>query len=43
VPLRAGKMQLQYEGVVEEHRAVREPLRVFDISHMGVLTSKAMG
>ncbi|MFS8911838.1 glycine cleavage system aminomethyltransferase GcvT, partial [Synechococcus sp. H60.3] len=29
------EMPLQYQGVVAEHRAVRERAGVFDISHMG--------
>ncbi len=29
------EMPLQYQGVVAEHRAVRERVGVFDISHMG--------
>jgi aminomethyltransferase len=31
-------MPLQYEGVVAEHRAVRERAGVFDVSHLGKLT-----
>lgn len=30
-------MPIQYEGIVTEHRAVRESAGVFDISHMGEL------
>ncbi|MFN2525965.1 MAG: glycine cleavage system aminomethyltransferase GcvT [Actinomycetota bacterium] len=30
-------MPLQYEGVVAEHRAVRERVGVFDVSHLGKL------
>jgi aminomethyltransferase len=29
------EMPLQYEGIVAEHRAVREACGVFDVSHMG--------
>ena len=28
-------MPLQYSGIVEEHRCVRETAGVFDLSHMG--------
>lgn len=28
-------MPLQYSGIIEEHRAVRERVGVFDVSHMG--------
>ena len=28
-------MPLQYEGIIAEHRAVREEVGVFDVSHMG--------
>ncbi len=28
-------MPLQYEGILAEHRAVREALGIFDVSHMG--------
>lgn len=30
-------MPLQYEGIVSEHRAVRERVGVFDVSHLGKL------
>jgi aminomethyltransferase len=30
-------MPLQYKGIVEEHRAVRERAGIFDVSHMGRL------
>lgn len=29
------EMPLQYTGIIEEHRAVRENVGVFDVSHMG--------
>src|SRR6058998_3478567 len=29
------EMPVQYAGIVEEHRAVRERVGLFDISHMG--------
>jgi len=31
------KMPIRYEGIIEEHRAVREACGLFDISHMGIL------
>ena len=30
-------MPVQYEGVIDEHRAVRTDAGVFDVSHMGEL------
>ncbi|HYF36209.1 MAG TPA: glycine cleavage system aminomethyltransferase GcvT [Prosthecobacter sp.] len=35
VPFAGWEMPVQYTGIVEEHRAVRERVGVFDISHMG--------
>lgn len=32
------EMPLQYRGVIAEHRAVRERVGTFDISHMGKFT-----
>ena len=37
VPFAGWEMPVQFSGLVEEHRAVREQLGMFDISHMGVL------
>jgi aminomethyltransferase len=31
------EMPVQYEGILEEHRAVRERAGIFDVSHMGEL------
>jgi len=31
------EMPVQYEGILEEHRAVRERVGLFDVSHMGEL------
>src|SRR5262249_1160906 len=31
------EMPVQYEGILEEHRAVREQVGLFDVSHMGEL------
>ncbi len=35
VPFAGFLMPLQYSGIIEEHRAVREAAGVFDLSHMG--------
>ncbi|MEX2211425.1 MAG: glycine cleavage system aminomethyltransferase GcvT [Gaiellaceae bacterium] len=35
VPFAGWDMPVQYEGVIEEHRAVRTDAGVFDVSHMG--------
>jgi aminomethyltransferase len=37
VPFAGWEMPVQYEGVIQEHRAVRENAGVFDVSHMGEL------
>jgi aminomethyltransferase len=37
VPFAGWEMPVQYEGVIPEHRAVREHAGVFDVSHMGQL------
>jgi aminomethyltransferase len=37
VPFAGWEMPVQYEGVIPEHRAVREHCGVFDVSHMGEL------
>ena len=37
VPFAGWEMPVQYEGVIQEHRAVREDAGVFDVSHMGQL------
>lgn len=36
-PFAGWEMPIQYTGIVEEHRAVRERAGVFDVSHMGRL------
>lgn len=36
-------MPLQYEGIIAEHRAVREEVGVFDVSHMGEFMIKGSG
>jgi aminomethyltransferase len=35
VPFAGWDMPVQYKGVIEEHRAVRERAGLFDVSHMG--------
>jgi len=35
VPFAGWDMPVQYEGVIQEHRAVREDAGAFDVSHMG--------
>ena len=35
VPFAGWEMPVQYEGIVAEHRAVRERAGLFDVSHMG--------
>jgi aminomethyltransferase len=35
VPFAGWEMPVQYEGVIQEHRAVRGDAGVFDVSHMG--------
>ena len=37
VPFAGWSMPVQYKGIVDEHRAVRERCGVFDVSHMGRL------
>jgi aminomethyltransferase len=37
VPFAGWEMPVQYEGVIQEHRAVRTDAGVFDVSHMGEL------
>src|SRR4026209_559005 len=35
VPFAGYEMPVQYEGVIEEHKAVRRDAGAFDVSHMG--------
>ena len=37
VPFAGWEMPVQYEGVISEHRAVRQDCGAFDVSHMGEL------
>jgi aminomethyltransferase len=37
VPFAGWEMPVQYEGVIQEHKAVRSDAGVFDVSHMGEL------
>lgn len=43
VPFAGWEMAVQFEGLVAEHKAVRQGCGVFDISHMGVLTLRGDG
>ncbi len=38
VPFAGWEMPLHYGSIVEEHRAVRSSVGLFDVSHMGILT-----
>lgn len=40
VPFGGFEMPVQYKGIIEEHRAVRETVGVFDVSHMGEFVVK---
>jgi aminomethyltransferase len=40
VPFAGWLMPVQYEGVIQEHLAVRSAVGIFDVSHMGELTVK---
>jgi len=35
VPFGGWEMPVQYTGIIEEHRQVREDAGIFDVSHMG--------
>jgi aminomethyltransferase len=43
VPFAGWTMPVQYAGVIEEHRAVRERAGLFDVSHMGELRVRGAG
>lgn len=43
VPFAGWDMPVQYTGIVEEHKAVRQSAGVFDISHMGQLIVSGKG
>lgn len=43
VPFAGWDMPVQYSGIVEEHKAVRQSAGVFDISHMGQFLVSGMG
>lgn len=43
VPFAGWEMPVQYAGIVEEHKAVRERAGVFDISHMGQFLVEGRG
>ena len=37
VPFAGWEMPVQFSGLIQEHKAVRNSVGMFDISHMGVL------
>ncbi|HEX6277158.1 MAG TPA: glycine cleavage system aminomethyltransferase GcvT, partial [Polyangiaceae bacterium] len=43
VPFAGYEMPIQYKGIVDEHRAVRERAGIFDVSHMGELELEGQG
>lgn len=43
VPFAGWEMPVQYKGIVDEHRAVREHVGIFDISHMGQFLVEGSG
>ncbi|MEF2642951.1 MAG: glycine cleavage system aminomethyltransferase GcvT, partial [Paramuribaculum sp.] len=42
-PFAGFEMPIQYEGIAEEHRAVRTACGVFDVSHMGEVAVSGPG
>ncbi|MDT8317043.1 MAG: glycine cleavage system aminomethyltransferase GcvT [bacterium] len=43
VPFAGWEMPVQYSGVMDEHKAVREAAGLFDVSHMGEIEVKGEG
>src|SRR3954451_11555285 len=43
VPFAGWEMPVQYAGIRQEHRAVREAVGVFDVSHMGEIETTGAG
>src|SRR5437868_5076562 len=43
VPFAGWEMPVQYEGIRAEHRAVRNDVAVFDVSHMGQIETRGPG
>ncbi|HXT21554.1 MAG TPA: glycine cleavage system aminomethyltransferase GcvT, partial [Thermoanaerobaculia bacterium] len=43
VPFAGWEMPVQYAGVIEEHRAVRQAAGLFDVSHMGQIAVRGPG
>jgi aminomethyltransferase len=43
VPFAGWEMPVQYAGVIEEHRAVRQAAGLFDVSHMGQIAVRGRG
>ncbi|MCK4448374.1 MAG: glycine cleavage system aminomethyltransferase GcvT, partial [Candidatus Marinimicrobia bacterium] len=42
VPFAGFFMPVQYSGIIEEHRRVRETVGVFDVTHMGEFIVKGL-
>ena len=42
VPFAGWHMPIQYAGVIQEHRTVREGVGVFDVSHMGEIEVRGL-
>ena len=43
VPFGGFEMPVQYAGIIEEHKAVRNAVGVFDVSHMGEFLVRGKG
>lgn len=43
VPFSGWEMPVQYSSIIEEHRAVREDVGLFDVSHMGEIVVRGAG
>jgi len=43
VPFGGWEMPVEYDGILAEHRAVREGAGVFDVSHMGEIEVRGKG
>jgi aminomethyltransferase len=43
VPFAGWEMPVQYQGVMDEHRAVRTAAGLFDVSHMGEIRVRGAG
>ncbi|MEZ4814734.1 MAG: glycine cleavage system aminomethyltransferase GcvT [Bdellovibrionota bacterium] len=43
VPFAGYDMPVSYKGIIEEHKAVRSGVGIFDVSHMGIVTLRGAG